>query len=119
MKDTFSKADTMAVKGVAILFMLFAHLFNRLQLVDLSTPLAYVGEQPLVYLLIFAMNPVHFFIFLSGYGLSLSNKNGGGVKDVCVFICIIGLHFCCSCPWDVFGVTRKFIPVVSSLSLRI
>ena len=43
MKDTFSKADTMAVKGVAILFMLFAHLFNRLQLVDLSTPLAYVG----------------------------------------------------------------------------
>jgi len=78
MKDTFSKGDTMAVKGVAILFMLFAHLFNRLQLVDLSTPLAYVGEQPLVYLLIFAMNPVHFFIFLSGYGLSLSNKNGGG-----------------------------------------
>lgn len=76
MKDTFSKADTMAVKGVAILFMLFAHLFNRLQLVDLSMPLAYVGEQPLVYLLIFAMNPVHFFIFLSGYGLSLSNKNG-------------------------------------------
>ena len=71
MKDTFSKADTMAVKGVAILFMLFAHLFNRLQLVDLSTPLAYVGEQPLVSLLIFAMSPVHFFIFLSGYGLSL------------------------------------------------
>lgn len=78
MKDTFSKADTMAVKGVAILFMLFAHLFNRSQLIDLSTPLVYVGEQPLVSLLIFAMNPVHFFIFLSGYGLSLSNKNGGG-----------------------------------------
>ncbi|MGP1453930.1 MAG: hypothetical protein ACTTJ9_10960 [Segatella oris] len=53
MKDTFSKADTMAVKGVAILFMLFAHLFNRSQLIDLSTPLVYVGEQPLVYLLIF------------------------------------------------------------------
>ena len=43
----------MAVKGVAILFMLFAHLFNRSQLIDLSTPLVYVGEQPLVYLLIF------------------------------------------------------------------
>lgn len=98
MKDTFSKADTMAVKGVAILFMLFAHLFNRLQLVDLSTPLAYVGEQPLVSLLIFAMSPVHFFIFLSGYGLSLSNKNGGGVKDVCVFIRIIGLRSCYLCP---------------------
>ena len=53
MKDTFSKADTMAVKGVAILFMLFAHLFNNQQLIGLSTPLAYVGEQPLVYLLIF------------------------------------------------------------------
>ena len=98
MKDTFSKADTMAVKGVAILFMLFAHLFNRSQLIDLSTPLVYVGEQPLVYLLIFAMNPVHFFIFLSGYGLSLSNKNGGGVKDVCVFIRIIGLRSCYLCP---------------------
>ena len=96
MKDTFSKADTMAVKGVAILFMLFAHLFNRSQLIDLSTPLVYVGEQPLVYLLIFAMNPVHFFIFL-----------------------IIGLRSCYLCPWDVFGVTRKFIPVASSLSLRI
>ena len=118
MKDTFSKADTMAVKGVAILFMLFAHLFNNQQLIGLSTPLAYVGEQPLVYLLIFAMNPVHFFIFLSGYGLSLSNKNGG-VKDVCVFIRIIGLRSCYLCPWDVFGVTRKFIPVASSLSLRI
>ena len=97
MKDTFSKADTMAVKGVAILFMLFAHLFNNQQLIGLSTPLAYVGEQPLVYLLIFAMNPVHFFIFLSGYGLSLSNKKGGG-GDVCVFIRIIGLRSCYLCP---------------------
>lgn len=97
MKDTFSKADTMAVKGVAILFMLFAHLFNNQQLIGLSTPLAYVGEQPLVYLLIFAMNPVHFFIFLSGYGLSLSNKKGE-VKDVCVFIRIIGLRSCYLCP---------------------
>lgn len=105
----------MAVKGVAILFMLFAHLFNNQQLIGLSTPLVYVGGPPLVSLLIFAMNPVHFFIFLSGYGLSLSNKNGG-VKDVCVFICIIGLHFCCSCPLDVFWVTRKFIPVTSLLS---
>ena len=116
MKDTFSKADTMAVKGVAILFMLFAHLFNRSQLIDLSTPLVYVGEQPLVYLLIFAMNPVHCFIFLSGDGLALRT---GGVKDVCVFIRIIGLRSCYLCPWDVFGVTRKFIPVASSLSLRI
>lgn len=77
MDYTFSKADTQVVKGLAILFMLFAHLFNRPQLMDMVTPLVYVGEQPFVSLFIFALNPVHFFIFLSGYGLSLSNKNVG------------------------------------------
>ena len=67
MKDTFSKADTMAVKGVAILFMLFAHLFNRSQLIDLSTPLVYVGEQPLFYFLNISIKPLNIFIFLIWY----------------------------------------------------
>lgn len=78
MKDTFSKIDTQCMKGVAILFMVFAHLFNNLHLCSLSTPLVYVGDEPLVHILIYGMNPVMFFIFLSGYGLFLSYQQGHG-----------------------------------------
>lgn len=76
--STFPVSETQAVKGVAILFMLFAHLFNTLQLCNLCQPLVYIKGEPLVHYMIFGMNPVDFFIFLSGYGLYISHKNLGG-----------------------------------------
>ena len=78
MKTTFSKDDTLAVKGVAILFMIFAHLFNNLDLCNLCTPQLYICDEPLCHILIFGMNPVDFFIVLSGYGLFITFTKGGG-----------------------------------------
>lgn len=65
-----SKEESTIIKGVAILLMLFLHLFNRTNLPELCHPLIYIGDQPLVHLLSRAANPVSFFIILSGYGLS-------------------------------------------------
>lgn len=74
--DTFSKNDTSVIKGVAILFMVFAHLFNNMYLCGLSQPLFFIEKEPLIHYMIFGMNPVDFFIILSGYGLYVSYRNG-------------------------------------------
>lgn len=49
--------------------MLFLHLFNRMGNVDLCHNLLYIGDEPLVYILSRASNPVAFFLILGGYGL--------------------------------------------------
>lgn len=69
----FSKDSTSALKGVAILFMMFAHLFNR---IDLSHPFLYIKGEPLFHYMFFAMNPVDFFIVLNGYGLYYTFSQG-------------------------------------------
>jgi len=74
--DTFSKEDTNTLKGVAILFMLYFHLFNKLLIGNLYTPLLYVGAKPFAYLFTSCTYPVDFFIILSGYGLYISYSNG-------------------------------------------
>lgn len=56
----FSKDNSSALKGIAILFMVFAHLFNRLEFCNLSFPLLYIKDEPLIHYMIFAMNPVDF-----------------------------------------------------------
>ena len=72
----FSKDNSSALKGIAILFMIFAHLFNRLEFCNLSFPLLYIKGEPLIHYMIFAMNPVDFFITLSGYGLYYTFSQG-------------------------------------------
>ncbi len=69
---TFSKNDTMAMKGVAILFMIWGHLFNNMSLMENVVPLLKIHDENIEYLISFAVNPVQFFLFLSGYGLYLS-----------------------------------------------
>ena len=69
---TFSKNDTMAMKGVAILFMIWGHLFNNMSLMESVVPLFKIHDENIEYLISFAVNPVQFFLFLSGYGLYLS-----------------------------------------------
>ena len=63
------KNESTILKGVAILFMLFLHLFNQMSNVELCHNFLYIGETPLVHILSRATNPVDFFIILSGYGL--------------------------------------------------
>lgn len=72
----FSKNNTLVLKGVAILFMVFAHLFNNMTLCELCHPLFYLNDEPIIHYMIFAMNPVDFFIVLSGYGLYITYRKG-------------------------------------------
>ena len=69
-----NKETTTIIKGVAILMMLFYHLFGRDDLGDLCTPLLYIGNTPLVKYLSNACYPVSFFMILSGYGLTYCYK---------------------------------------------
>jgi len=71
-----TRRETTLLKGVAILMMLFLHLFNT----DFKIGLCQIGIDiagiPLLSLLVRAANPVAFFVLLSGYGLYLSYCNG-------------------------------------------
>lgn len=68
-----SKDESNVVKGVAILFMLYFHLFNRVTdgVVDY-----WVAGQPLTKFLSPAAYPVPFFLLVSGYGLYYTYKKG-------------------------------------------
>lgn len=74
-----SKEYTNYLKGVAILMMLFLHLFNHLDWDISLKSIFYIGEIPLVYYISRMCNPVPFFLILSGYGLyAVYIKSGGG-----------------------------------------
>lgn len=68
--------DTQILKGVAILFLLFIHLFNKIELANSCQNYLYIGEKPLVFWITRAMTPVSMFIMLSGYGLRFSYEKG-------------------------------------------
>lgn len=69
-----NKETSTIIKGIAILMMLFYHLFGRDDLGDLCTPLLYIGNTPLVKYFSNACYPVSFFMILSGYGLTYCYK---------------------------------------------
>lgn len=71
-----NKDESQIMKGVAILFMLFLHLFNQMGNVTSTHYGLSFGGEPLVYLLTRATNPVAFFLVLSGYGLYISHSRG-------------------------------------------
>lgn len=64
------------LKGVAILFMLYLHLFNPMANVDLCTTYLSIGGVPFVHLFSRCTGPVAFYLILSGYGLYISYKSG-------------------------------------------
>lgn len=63
------KETSTMLKGVAILMMLWLHLFNHTDITSNCTNYIYVSGQPLSYILTRLCNPVSLFIILSGYGL--------------------------------------------------
>ena len=71
-----SKEESQILKGVAILLMLFLHLFNMRHNVDLCTHLVHINGIGIVHFISRMANPVPFFIILSGYGLYAVNKKG-------------------------------------------
>lgn len=64
-----NRDQTQVLKGVAIILMLFLHLFNQADNVDLCHNLIYIGGEPLALILSRASNPVAFFLVLGGYGM--------------------------------------------------
>ncbi len=75
-----SKEETSIIKGLAILMMLWLHLFND-DHVGAAAPLWFVGGQPAVSLIARACNPVDLFIILSGYGFRHAYYHGDvGIK---------------------------------------
>lgn len=71
-----SKDDSAVLKGIAILMMLFLHLFADPGFASDCTPLLWVGNVPFVSILARACNPVAFFLVCSGYGLAYVYHRG-------------------------------------------
>lgn len=70
-----TREQTLQLKGIAILFMIWGHLFgNPSHVMTAYHPLLMVGDMPLVTILSRAMGPITFFLFLSGYGLYCVNQ---------------------------------------------
>lgn len=73
------KSESVQLKGVAIMTMVFLHLFNRAENVDLCINSVYLFNIPLTSQLAkFAEICVPLYLFLSGYGLYilyLKNNN--------------------------------------------
>ena len=71
-----TKEETTILKGVAIVFMLYLHLFNQMPNVSLCEYFITIGDIPFVHLLTRACNPVSFFLILGGYGMYMVYRKG-------------------------------------------
>ena len=78
-----TKDESTIIKGIAILMMLFLHLFNGLIhdihpdfLNEPYQPLFFIGDHPIEYILTRCCRPVPFFFILSGYGIGYMYTNG-------------------------------------------
>ena len=78
----YNKETSKVLKGIAILMMVFLHLFNRDSQIDLYDSCFFINGHPLSQCFAGACNPDGMFLFLSGYGMfySFKRKNplGGG-----------------------------------------
>ena len=72
-----TKKDTRVLKGVAILFMLFLHLFNHF---DNWIDFTIADNIRLMSFLAEATNPVSFFLLLGGVGMYFLYKRGGNCQ---------------------------------------
>ena len=70
------KRQSTLLKGIAILMMLWYHLFYHEEVAELCTPLLFIGDEPVARMVARACYPVSFFLILSGYGLSYLYQKG-------------------------------------------
>lgn len=71
-----TRQDTQILKGLAILMMLFLHLFNEVQKANLCVNFIHVADKPLTFIMTRMANPVPLFVMLSGYGLYAVSLKG-------------------------------------------
>lgn len=83
MKE-FTKDESKILKGIAILFMVGLHLFNRSDPSDYYKPILYIGNQPLIYYVSFLFDAcVPIYCFCSGYALYLKRSEfNGNIKRI-------------------------------------
>lgn len=70
------KQKSIQLKGIAILMMLWYHLFYSEEVAEICTPLFWIGNEPVAHMIARACYPVTFFLILSGYGLSFLFQQG-------------------------------------------
>lgn len=105
MKE-FTKDESKMLKGIAILFMVGLHLYNRVELEGLYTPLIMIGDYPLVYYISFLFDAcVPIYCFCSGYAAYLMKEKNKKSKYgrllklmiqywiVLILTCILGIAF--------------------------
>lgn len=85
-----SKEQSLKLKGIAIIMMLYYHCFNRISLVEQCDNFIYVGDTPLVNWLSRAANPVWIYLFLSGYGYAVKRKS---IREIINSIFRIYIHW--------------------------
>lgn len=74
--NEFTKDESKILKGIAILFMVGLHLFNRTDTVGYYQPIFYIGNTPIIYYISFLFDAcVPIYCFCSGYALYLKNSN--------------------------------------------
>ncbi|KGF17843.1 beta-carotene 15,15'-monooxygenase [Prevotella sp. S7-1-8] len=71
-----SKDQSVILKGVAILMMLWLHLFSNPAFSDISSPVLWIGDLPFATVFARACGPVGFFLVCSGYGLAYKRLHG-------------------------------------------
>lgn len=71
------KEQSIIIKGIAILMMLFYHLFGIDNINELCKSFIYINHLPLAHYLSHAAYPVSFFLILSGYGLTYVYNHQG------------------------------------------
>ena len=98
MKPTYISKDTsLSLKGLALFFMVFLHLFNQGALVENCFNLFDVQGQPLVNFLSHGCGPVGLYLFVSGYGLYYlhNRRRGGGKKRLLKLYIVYWLTLLC------------------------
>lgn len=73
--------NTKCLQGIAILFMLGLHLFNRTDITNYYDVKIYLGGAPILTHISYIFDAcVPIYLFCSGYGLYISEKSGGNTK---------------------------------------
>ena len=88
------KQQSTQLKGIAILMMLWYHLFYREEVAELCTPLLFISDEPVARMVARACYPVSFFLILSGYGLSFLYRQGRlGLKSQLLRLLRLYIHY--------------------------
>lgn len=71
-----TKQQTQFIKGIALLFMVWGHLFASPEITNKLQSLISIGGIPFESLICRGMGPVDFFLVVGGYGLFYLYRKG-------------------------------------------